>query len=1124
MIDILARLQLDAEEFSRKYKGSFDAFEEEAEAAGARTGEKFGKSIGTKIGIGISAAAVGAIALIEKATSNAKQIEASARAAGLAAETYQELQYAAGQTGVEMEALGREASDLTKMIGEAVNGNRKAQQSFADLGISYETTGGKARPTIDVLRDLADRMAATEDPAQRAYDAAKLLGEGAEDIAPLLAKGADGMRQMAADANELGIVLSNEEIRSLNITAGKMQAFNNVMSAQISKIVADNADAIFTIAGAIGSAANQVSYFFRTMEGVKRIKQDEGFWSGFLSSMPEQDEAASAGGYVARRRRATAEKYDTLKEMKAKRDAARTPSARLYYERQMRPMVAELNRERQLLDKADAELRKQQAGARVTLEAGPELAPPTVDPKTPRATRAKAGPRDTSARDAERAAAAAKKQADAQRAAKEEIDAALASTERAIMLDGLRKDGLDDQALALERLIERERAIGSMREQLSEVLKPTTEELAKQLGISEEAARFEKDRADQAVRQAGAAVEARHAAEDMAAWRRQQRDLQEEVDRAQRDAARDAAEIQRDQFEDLADFYNDLFSGRTDDIWEDFQDRGMDAIAAIAAQWTLALLSGQKSSLGDIFTQMQGQGGGNPLGALLGSVTGGGGGRGPVFGGAGGSGSYTGNQTTQDMSGFGFGNVPGVGATDGDQAQVLGQSGWAGVAAVGAMSAISVLKDGSAKNIGGSIGATGGAAVGAYFGGPLGAQIGATVGKVLGELVGGLFTKTPYTAGTRVSSGGGDGNTSGPIGNVNDALRDIAEALGADLNTSKSDVSIGTYGGHYRVSTKGFTGKMKYEDVGKGVFNTGDDAEATVRLAIKEMIADGVLTGISDASQRILHGAGKDLDAAIEKAMQIESIPRLLRERLDPLGSALDDIDKRFATLAATLKEGGASAAQVAEARQLWQLERADAIKQVGEASATLKDFIKTLRIGGDSPLSLRTQMTDAEAVLAPFTAQIRAARDAQAAVAAMDATKAGGGAVDQAAYDAAVKVARAAAAGIDQEGYTDASSMLLSLDRQINGSTGAYFQRYDQIESLTRDAIQLIDRSVPKPGEAADPFSAAIADSTKATANILDTHTELLKQIVAKLGGGGDGGTNSFIGADRLFKLEGAR
>jgi hypothetical protein len=284
-----------------------------------------------------------------------------------------------------------------------------------------------------------------------------------------------------------------------------------------------------------------------------------------------------------------------------------------------------------------------------------------------------------------------------------------------------------------------------------------------------------------------------------------------------------------------------------------------------------------------------------------------------------------------------------------------------------------------------------------------------------------------------------------------------------------------------------------------------------------DLIKDGVLKGISDAAQRILQ-SGDDIEMALEKALMIEEIPKLLKARLDPVGAALDEVDAKFKRLAEVLQEGGASAEQIAQARQLWELERADAIREIGQASASLRDYLKTLRIGADSPLSLRTQAVEAEAAMAPYLAQIRKADDAKSKYDQLSASKAAGGAVSDADLKAAKDAVTAAASAIDQSGFRDSAALFLDVARQLGGSTKSFFDQFDRIQGLTNNAIALVENAVPLRGDTKDPFAELTAKSTQATANILDQQTQLLIDIRNGLYGGGGLGGDAFIGGGRAF------
>ena len=185
-----------------------------------------------------------------------------------------------------------------------------------------------------------------------------------------------------------------------------------------------------------------------------------------------------------------------------------------------------------------------------------------------------------------------------------------------------------------------------------------------------------------------------------------------------------------------------------------------------------------------------------------------------------------------------------------------------------------------------------------------------------------------------------------------------------------------------------------------------------------------------------------------------------------------------------------------------------------------MRDYLKTLRIGADSPLSLRTQALEAEAAMAPFVDQIRKADAAKADYDRLSASKAAGGAVSDAELKAAKDAATAAASAIDQSGFRDSAALFLDVARQLGGSTKSFFDQFDRIQGLTNNAISLVENAVPLRGDAKDPFAELTAKSTQATAAILDQHTQLLQQIAnGTLGRGYNSEPGDvFIGNPRNF------
>lgn len=273
---------------------------------------------------------------------------------------------------------------------------------------------------------------------------------------------------------------------------------------------------------------------------------------------------------------------------------------------------------------------------------------------------------------------------------------------------------------------------------------------------------------------------------------------------------------------------------------------------------------------------------------------------------------------------------------------------------------------------------TTGAAVGGAIGGAAFGPIGGAVGGLIGGTIGGLFKKTKSGSATLGSDGMGglsvastSGNSASMKNNANslaggviDQLSAIAGSLGADLSGSMG-VSIGQRKKKFVVDTNG-SGKTK----GSGTVSFATEEEA-VNFAIRNAIQDGVLGGISAASQRIL-ASGKDLQRSLEKALIIESIPKRLMAFTDPVRAAVMNLNTEFATMIAALKEGGATAQQFADAQKLYELERAQAIEQAtSQASAAIQAFLDEMAGGSSSPLNKRTVYQNAASKLDTFKGDI---------------------------------------------------------------------------------------------------------------------------------------------------------
>lgn len=292
------------------------------------------------------------------------------------------------------------------------------------------------------------------------------------------------------------------------------------------------------------------------------------------------------------------------------------------------------------------------------------------------------------------------------------------------------------------------------------------------------------------------------------------------------------------------------------------------------------------------------------------------------------------------------------------------------------------------KAVGGTLGKALGSAAG---------PLGAIAGGILGNLIGGLFSKTKKASATIGLSGDGLG-ISGLTGNnstlrsgassaansVIEALMNIADQFGAGIGGSIS-TSIGIRKKSYRVDTTG-QGRVQ----GAGVLDFGEDAQAALKAAIQDAISDGVFTGLSDGVNRLLKGDG-DLEAQLKKALSYQGVFDELKQRKDPTGYAMEQVDKWRAGMDKIFAEAGATSDDLAKLEELTGLKRTEILAQANEKALELANDRKQLEIQimeleGKSTEALAAarelEKAGVDATLRPLYDRIYALQDEAAATA----------------------------------------------------------------------------------------------------------------------------------------------
>jgi hypothetical protein len=265
-------------------------------------------------------------------------------------------------------------------------------------------------------------------------------------------------------------------------------------------------------------------------------------------------------------------------------------------------------------------------------------------------------------------------------------------------------------------------------------------------------------------------------------------------------------------------------------------------------------------------------------------------------------------------------------------------------AGTGMLAAQTLLgKQSSSQQIGSAIGGAAGKALGNALAGPLGGAIGSIAGGILGSVVGGLFKSTKY-GGVNISATGASaafGNSAkyeraamDAGGSIFASLTRLAEQLGTTVRDFGS-IAFGVRDGDYRVNVAGTSLKT-----GKGAMNFGEDANAAAAYAIQQAIAKGAFDGLSEGFQRLLK-AGGPIEEQLNKALSLQGAMNELSSLKDPEAYALGNLDKQFANLRAIATEAGEGLAQVEE---LYGLKRAEIVAKYAAEVVDTEELLRTNR------------------------------------------------------------------------------------------------------------------------------------------------------------------------------------
>lgn len=145
----------------------------------------------------------------------AKELEALSLQSGVSAQDLQAFHYAEDFLDVSTDTLTDSLKDLTTKMSDAKDGNEDVVAMFDQLGVSVTDAGGNLRDSYDVFLDVIDGLGEMSNQAERDALAMGLINESAQKLNPLIEQGSGSLKKYAAEAENVGYILSNDQLKAL---------------------------------------------------------------------------------------------------------------------------------------------------------------------------------------------------------------------------------------------------------------------------------------------------------------------------------------------------------------------------------------------------------------------------------------------------------------------------------------------------------------------------------------------------------------------------------------------------------------------------------------------------------------------------------------------------------------------------------------------------------------------------------------------------------------------------------------------------------------------------------------------------------------------------------------------
>ena len=180
-------------------------------------------SAGTAAKLGIAAAAIAAVVagfkklqeITLESAAKVDEVLTESTVTGVSTRTLQAWEYAESFVDVSKDKMTSALTQLTKNMASARDGNEKLASAFQRLGVPIMDVSGNLRSAEAVFYDAIDALGQIENQTDRDALTMELMGKSAQELNPLIEQGSKVLRDYGAEAEALGYILTEDELKAL---------------------------------------------------------------------------------------------------------------------------------------------------------------------------------------------------------------------------------------------------------------------------------------------------------------------------------------------------------------------------------------------------------------------------------------------------------------------------------------------------------------------------------------------------------------------------------------------------------------------------------------------------------------------------------------------------------------------------------------------------------------------------------------------------------------------------------------------------------------------------------------------------------------------------------------------